>query len=366
MNKDQLTDAIGMIDEDLLEEANKTRERSAPKRNSAWKWMTAAACVLLCLVVVFAIQGIPSGGSSGGASGEKQPQDPSAKSMELAFYTQSLEQELQYSEGVFEEIQKEVANQSLEAAKTEGMDIKEELESLNISTVPKAALISTESEKTQEYDNVVEGVLEQLKSARDVVKERSYVSEKSRDPLQSSFLDYCWLIPVATKEDGTVYATVILQKLEHYQVEYSVSGAFVAAEKDYRQYLSDEQMLRDILESSSVPMDYSTVLPVAFPELDMDIILFAAEHEVYGIPFYAASVEPQLENGKIYSFDDIEKGIQGRAEEVTGVKAASAFKKMLSNPVQRIEFIAILLLAAGIGCAVVVCIVRVRKKKAGK
>ena len=155
-------------------------------------------------------------------------------------------------------------------------------------------------------------IMEQLGTARDVVMRRYHVS--TEDMFHDDFLDYYWKVPVIQTSQGSILADVILRD----KGENEISTTYIPqTEEDWNQYLYDENIVLDILTDSGLQIKRETVLPVSIPTMSVDIILFGAEHITFGIPFSARPDLLGLENGKVYSYDEIEKAVEYLIEDMT-------------------------------------------------
>lgn len=81
-----------------------------------------------------------------------------AEASENLFYTQSLEDEFRYDPEALNALKADIEAQSREAAKAGQFSIEDELKLLDLKQVSKSALISINSEKVLEYENVTDGI----------------------------------------------------------------------------------------------------------------------------------------------------------------------------------------------------------------
>ena len=197
---------------------------------------------------------------------------------ELEAFSQSMEYDLRRNSANIDDIHMEILEQAQAVAEINKMDDGIERETIDMAKAVKVAWIHTGSKSE---------IMEQLGTARDVVMRRYHVS--TEDMFHDDFLDYYWKVPVIQTSQGSILADVILRD----KGENEISTTYIPqTEEDWNQYLYDENIVLDILTDSGLQIKRETVLPVSIPTMG-------------------------LENGKVYSYDEIEKAVEYLIEDMT-------------------------------------------------
>lgn len=220
----------------------------------------------------------------------------------LEFYNRPMSEDLNGNMSLLSNIENEIREQGQAVLKLNGIN---DVVALNYSNLTGAVkVVLAEGKYASE-------VLEQLGSANDVAIRKVYVN--TEDIFASRFLKYSWKVPVMETEDYYMYATVKINSIE----DISVSST-IAPKKEMSDvcYIFDKELVPSILRSSGLNVDYDIVFPVYLPSISTDIVIFSANEVQYAIPFSARPELLDVENGKIYEYNEIEIKINALLEEL--------------------------------------------------
>ena len=219
------------------------------------------------------------------------------------FYSRSITEDLRDNTDVLHDIEEELNVQMSSIMKMNGILQEDILYSRSTTDAVKVAVI--ESANTSE-------ILKQLQLAQKLVALKA--EKNTEDIMSNNSLTYRWRVPVIETRTQYGYATVNVSDIDDVVIFSTITSQKNVSNVSY---LFDCTLLTNIFKESTLDIDIRTVLPISLNIISTDILLFQADGQSYGIPF---STRPDLlgvENGKIYSYRQIESKIQSLLTELS-------------------------------------------------